>query len=80
VDQVKLYGNWFDKEFLSLEIAMTKCDQSTYKGQCKSDKDIDHFLRHNFFYFINQDTLVDPSIYENEAAVEAKKFNYTVSD
>ena len=51
-------------------IVIEMCNQKFYSGTCKSDKEIKEFLEDNFFYFGNQETLVNRLLYDYSDGVD----------
>jgi hypothetical protein len=47
-------------------VRITKCDPASYHGTCKSEEEIDQFLKHSNFYVFNMQTAVDQSIFSDE--------------
>lgn len=57
-------NNWFGQTFKSPMIVIEKCNiKYRQEKGCADDADIDKFLEANYFYFGNQETLVNKNIY-----------------
>jgi hypothetical protein len=62
--KIQMANNWFGHEFKNPMIVIEMCNQKYYSGKCKEDKEIKEFLEQNFFYFGNQETLVNRLLYD----------------
>ena len=65
LSKIDIWNNWFDSDFKNLAISIVACDPDTYKGECKSDDEIDRFLKENIFYIIFQKTKTNVDIYKD---------------
>ena len=61
-----MLNSWYADVWENIQFIITACDQSTYQGTCKTEEEIDQFLRNNIFYFVTQKTTVDKTIYEHQ--------------
>ena len=61
--EIKASGNWFGRRFHNPYISIESCNNNTYTGTCKSEAEIDEFMKVNYFYFGGQETIVNKVIY-----------------
>ena len=52
LSKIKLWHTWFESNYKNIMISIAGCDPDTYQGQCKSDAEIDEFLKDNIFYLV----------------------------
>ena len=61
--KIEMWNNWFDTDYKNLAISIVGCDPDSYAGECKSDDEIDKFLKENIFYMVFQKTKTNVDIY-----------------
>ena len=68
--QVSWYSNTNYDEFKQIFISIEACNPNLYKGECKSQEEIDEFVSTNQFYYTKQDNFVNKHIYSYSLEVD----------
>ena len=56
----------FDKDWNILGISIDKCNNQTYSGTCKSENEIEFFLKETYFYIFHRYLSVDKKIIKDD--------------
>ena len=59
-EDLELYGNWNTEKARTIQVVLRRCEGEAY---CKTDEEIDDFLRGNFLLLLNNGIRFDSTKY-----------------
>ena len=76
-EQLELYGDWNSDSARTIQISLERCSREAY---CKSDEEIDQFLKGTYLMLLNNQIRFDSTNYGTEAIkLESRVRWYSIS-